>query len=69
VLSFETDTWRVGTDEEVNLYRTFADLIAHTIARATTDGWNSVAERNSSSSSARSFHTTLGIHSTCFQDI
>ena len=33
MLSFETDTWRVGTDEEVNLYRTFADLIAHTIAR------------------------------------
>ncbi|ACM57107.1 histidine kinase [Halorubrum lacusprofundi ATCC 49239] len=33
VLSFETDTWRAWTDEEVDLYRTFADLIAHTIAR------------------------------------
>lgn len=33
VLAFETDAWRVWTDEEVALYRTFADLIAYTIAR------------------------------------
>jgi len=33
VLTFETDAWRVWTDEEVDLYRTFADLIAYTIAR------------------------------------
>ena len=33
VLIFETDAWRVWTDEEVALYRTFADLIAYTIAR------------------------------------
>jgi len=33
VLAFETDAWRAWTDEEVDLYRTFADLIAYTIAR------------------------------------
>jgi signal transduction histidine kinase len=33
VLAFETDARRVWTDEEVDLYRTFADLIASTIAR------------------------------------
>ncbi|TKX78173.1 sensor histidine kinase [Halorubrum sp. SD626R] len=33
VLSVETDAWRTWIEEEVDLYRTFADLIAHTIAR------------------------------------
>ena len=33
VLVFETDVRRAWTDEEVDLYRTFADLIAYTIAR------------------------------------
>ena len=33
VMTFETDAKRVWTDEEVDLYRTFADLIAYTIAR------------------------------------
>ncbi|KKF39457.1 histidine kinase [Halorubrum saccharovorum] len=33
VLAFETDAPRTWTDEEVDLYRTFADLIAYTIAR------------------------------------
>ncbi|MGQ3329544.1 GAF domain-containing sensor histidine kinase [Halorubrum sp. FL23] len=33
VLAFETDACRVWTDDEVDLYRTFADLIAYTIAR------------------------------------
>ncbi|PAU84456.1 histidine kinase [Halorubrum salipaludis] len=33
VLAFETDARRTWTDEEVDLYRTFGDLIAHTIAR------------------------------------
>jgi len=33
VLAFETDAKRAWTDEEVDLYRTFADLIAYTIAR------------------------------------
>lgn len=33
VLALETDAWRLWTDEEVDLYRTFADLIAYTIAR------------------------------------
>lgn len=33
VMAFETDARRVWTDEEVDLYRTFADLIAYTIAR------------------------------------
>ncbi len=33
VLAFETDAPRTWTDEEVDLYRTFGDLIAYTIAR------------------------------------
>ncbi|MFD1572477.1 GAF domain-containing sensor histidine kinase [Halorubrum laminariae] len=33
VLSLETDAWRTWIEEEVDLYRTFADLIAYTIAR------------------------------------
>jgi len=33
VLVFETDARRAWTDEEVDLYRTFADQIAYTIAR------------------------------------
>ncbi|EMA64258.1 sensor histidine kinase [Halorubrum lipolyticum] len=33
VLAFEADARRVWTDEEVDLYRTFGDLIAYTIAR------------------------------------
>ena len=33
VVGFETDDPRLWTDEEVDLYRTFGDLIAYTIAR------------------------------------
>ena len=33
VLAFRTDERRVWTDEEVELYRTLADLIAYTVAR------------------------------------
>ncbi|WP_280588007.1 ATP-binding protein [Halorubrum sp. Boch-26] len=33
VLAFETDDPRAWTEEEVSAYRTFGDLIAHTIAR------------------------------------
>lgn len=33
VLLLETDSWRTWTEDEIDLYRTFADLIAYTIAR------------------------------------
>jgi signal transduction histidine kinase len=33
IVAFESDDCRVWTDEEVDLYRTLGDLIAHTIAR------------------------------------